>query len=105
MYARGVSMDLKPGEEEKYARMIRDTIVPTLQKQQGFKGGYWLYDHDEGTGWGIALFESKAALDATDETVNRFRDAARSEGLLSQPKLRKCEVFSSVGFVEESKAA
>ena len=64
-----------------------------------------LIDHDEGTGWGIALFESKAALDATDETVNRLRDAARREGLKSEPKLRKCEVLSSVGFAEESKAA
>ena len=97
-------MDLRADQEEKYDKLLRDTIIPTLQKQAGFKGGYWLIDHDEGTGWGIALFESKAALDATDETVNRFRDAVSREGL-SEPKFRKCEVLTSVGFVEESKAA
>ncbi len=105
MFARVVTMDLRPDQEGKYDRMVRDTIIPTLEKQQGFKGGYWLIDHDEGAGWGIALFESRAALDATDDTVNRFRDAARREGLESEPKMRKCEVLSSVGFAEESRAA
>jgi hypothetical protein len=104
MFARVVSMDLRPDQEEKYDKMIRDTVVPTLQQQQGFKGGYWLIDRDEGTGWGIALFESKAALDATDETAERIREGAQRQGLPA-PKYRTCEVLSSVGFVEESKAA
>lgn len=104
MYARVVSVDLRPDQEEKYDSLIRDKVIPQLQKQSGFKGGYWLIDHEGGSGWGIALFESKAALDATDQMAERISEEAQGRGLPA-PKYRKCEVVSSVGSVAQSKAA
>ncbi len=99
MYARLASVDLKPGEVEKYRKMVSDRIIPTVQGQRGFKGGYWLIDSESGKGYGVALFESKAALEATDEAAERLAAEARKEGL-SVPRFSHCEVVGSIGAKE-----
>ncbi len=99
MYARVALVDFKPDEEEKYRRLISEKVIPVVQKQQGAKGGYWLIDSENGKGYGIVLFESKAALDASDEAATRLAEEAPRQGL-AKPEFRKCEVIGSLSSVE-----
>jgi len=105
MFARVTSAQLKPDEVEKFTSTIRDQVIPRAQKLRGFKGGYWLVDRSTGKGYGITLFESKEALDATEEQANRIREEASSAAGLAVPAFEHYEVVASVGSAEESRAA
>ncbi len=95
MFARLASVDLKSGDVDAYRKMVRDKIIPTVEKQRGFKGGYWLIDEEGGKAYGVALFESKEALELSDEAANRLAEDARRSGL-SAPTFRYCEVVASI---------
>jgi hypothetical protein len=53
-------------------------VIPNAKRLQGFKGGYWLVDRATGKGFGLTLFESEAALRATEEAAAQIRAQASS---------------------------
>ena len=44
MYARVVPSQLKPGKMDEWIAILRDSIVPGVQQQKGFKGFVVLAD-------------------------------------------------------------
>lgn len=81
MYARVITAELDEEDLEKFGGMIRDLIMPRVQTLPGFVGGYWLVDRDNRKGLGITLFESQAALEASEEQANRIREEGIRAGL------------------------
>jgi hypothetical protein len=105
MFARLMTAELRPGDEQKFATMVRDQIIPRVQNLPGFKGGYWLADHENGRAIGITLFENEAALDATEEQANRIREEVSRNAGLPVPSFQRCEVIGSLVVPEKEKAA
>jgi hypothetical protein len=83
MYARLVS--LSGADSEKRERAIatfRETVVPTLQKFDGFSGFLVLYDAENARAKTILLWQSREAAEAAeDELAERRRQVTGSMGL------------------------
>jgi hypothetical protein len=105
VYARVVSADLREADVERFVRAVNDQVIPRLRDLQGFKGGYWLVDHETGRGLGVTLFESKAALDATEEQANRIREEASRNAGLTVPSFEHYEVVASISESEAQRRA
>jgi hypothetical protein len=97
MHARVTSAQLKPDQVDAFVNMIRDQVIPRAQNLPGFKGGYWLVDRSTGKGYGITLFESKEALDASEAQADRIREEASRGAGLAVPSFERYEVVASVG--------
>jgi heme-degrading monooxygenase HmoA len=62
MYARAVNVQFQSGKIDEATRMVKDTIVPVLQEQKGFKGQFLLTQRDTGKAISINLWETEADL-------------------------------------------
>ncbi len=105
MFARVTSGELSPDDIDKFAGMIRDQVIPRAQALDGFKGGYWLADHENGRVLGITMFESEAALRSSQGQAARIRDEASEKAGLPTPTFSTYEVIASVGSGVAAEAA
>ncbi|MGM0403918.1 MAG: antibiotic biosynthesis monooxygenase family protein [Thermodesulfobacteriota bacterium] len=64
MYARAVNVQFQPGKMDEATRIVKDTIVPVLHGQKGFKGQFLLTQRDTGKAISINLWETEADLTA-----------------------------------------
>jgi heme-degrading monooxygenase HmoA len=80
MFARSVSMHLKPNTRGEFTQLLENNVIPTLRKQKGFQDEITLVDADGTKVTAISLWNSRE--DA--ETYNR---AAYPEVLKSLAKL------------------
>lgn len=93
MYARTGSSQMKPGKMDEAIKMYRDSIVPTLKKQKGFKGLYWLTDRGTDKYSVITLWESEADMKAT-ETSGLLEEVVAKFGsyVATPPTIERYEV-------------
>jgi len=59
MYARSGTSQMKPGKMDEAIRMYRESVLPTLGQQTGFKGLYWLADRSTDKYVVFTLWETK----------------------------------------------
>jgi len=78
MFARVTRFEGEPDKLDAATKLIKETVVPGAQRLQGFKGGYWLVDRATGKGFSVTLFESEAALHATEDDAAQLRSRASS---------------------------
>src|SRR5712691_9674448 len=78
MHARVTKFEGPPDQLEAGIKMIKETVIPSAKKLTGFKGGYWLVDRASGKGFGVTLFESEAALKASEDAAAQIRSQAQS---------------------------
>jgi hypothetical protein len=105
MYARVTSTEVSPGDIETFISMVQGQVIPRAQKLDGFTGGYWLADRENGRVMGITLFESEEALRASQSQADRIRDEASTSVGLPIPGFTSYEVVASVGEDALKKAA
>ena len=51
-------------------------LIPAVQKQAGFKGGYWMFDRTTGQRISFTLWESEQAMQSSDAAAQQLRDQA-----------------------------
>lgn len=95
MFARIVSMRLKPNTHAEFTESFEKQVVPTLRKQQGFQD-HLLFVVPGGTeAAGISLWDSKDSA----ETYNRaaYPDVLKTlaKSIEGTPEVRTFEVASS----------
>lgn len=73
MYARVTKFEGSPKEMEAGIKDIKERVIPTAKKLDGFKGGYWLVDRKSGKGFSVTLFESESALQASEDAAAKLR--------------------------------
>ena len=56
-----------PGSARTAIATIRERVIPTLRKYDGFAGYIALYDEDGGRAKGLLLWESKETAEAAEE--------------------------------------
>jgi hypothetical protein len=83
MYARLVSFSGADADKREAAiATIRERVVPTLRKFDGFAGYIGLYDADGGRAKGVLLWESKETAEAAEAELTEMRaQVASSMGL------------------------
>ncbi len=76
MHARVTKFEGSPDQAETFIKYTKESIIPAAKKLSGFKGGYWLLDRKSGKGLSVTLFESEAALKASEDTAAQMRTQA-----------------------------
>src|ERR1700740_3495993 len=71
MYARKVSMHLKPNSLTEFTQKLEKQVIPLLRKQPGFQDEITFVGPGATKAFGISLWESKENA----ETYNRGNDA------------------------------
>ena len=69
MHARVTHFKGDAAQIEQGIRVIKETIIPSAKKMAGFKAGYWVVDRKAGKGFGMTIFESEAAMRASEEAA------------------------------------
>jgi hypothetical protein len=64
MYARSVSIRLKPNTAAEFTQLIEKEALPLLRKQKGFQDEITLVDAGGKTAIGISLWDQKENADA-----------------------------------------
>lgn len=73
MHARVTHSKVDPMKVEELIQMIRDNVVPTVTKQTGFKGGFWMFDRKTGKRISLTLWESEKALQSSADYAQQVR--------------------------------
>lgn len=85
MYARAVNVQFQPGTVDEASRIVRESIVPVMKEQQGFKGQLLLTQRDTGKAISINLWETEADL-TTFETNPLYHELlGKLAGVLAGP--------------------
>lgn len=56
-----------PDELERWVTRSREQVMPAVQQQSGIRGAYWLLDREAGKALTITIWESEAALRASEQ--------------------------------------
>jgi len=94
MHARVTHSKGDPAKADEAIRMIKETVIPNAKKLAGFKGGYWLFDRKNGVGLGVTLFESEAAVQASEEAAKKLREGAAATGVVQITGVERYEVIA-----------
>ena len=86
MHARIVTVRVQAGKLDEAVRIARDSVLPAAQQQPGFQGGFVLTDAVTNRLVGITLWESEAALVAS-ETGYFDNHLAKATRLFDEPSL------------------
>lgn len=78
MHAR-VTMTTGAAVDEKAMSYLREQLLPQARALEGFKGILDLADPATGEGLTITLWESEAAMKASEEAAGKLRDSASGE--------------------------
>ena len=87
---------MKPGKMDEGVAFYRDSILPTLKQQKGFRGLYWLADHKTAKYTVITLWETEDDMVATEtsgllqEVITKF-----AEFVAAPPAIERYEVALS----------
>jgi heme-degrading monooxygenase HmoA len=73
MYARVVTILIKPGKEDEIIRIFEESIIPTARKQKGFKGLTLMIDRETRNAISISMWEEKADMIA-NETSGYYQE-------------------------------
>jgi heme-degrading monooxygenase HmoA len=88
MFARITVLEFLPDQAEQGFDIVKQSIVPSIREQQGFKGLLLLRDQKTGSASAVTLWESQADMDAT-ATGNYPVQLAKISGLLAGPPTRQ----------------
>jgi quinol monooxygenase YgiN len=84
MHARVVTCQLQPGKKDEWIAISRDSIVPALRQQHGFKGFVILADSENDKGILYSMWETEADLKASETSgfyQSLFIDLAKNPTL------------------------
>jgi heme-degrading monooxygenase HmoA len=94
MYARVVTSQLQPGKMEEWIAILRDSIVPAVKQQKGFKGFVVLADPNTNKGIAYSVWETEADLKATETSQFYQQQIAKLSGVLAMPPVREMYALS-----------
>lgn len=76
---RASKFEGSPDKIKEFIKYTNDNVIPSAKKIPGLKGGYWLIDRQSGRGFALTLFESAAALRASEEAAAKIRSKATQD--------------------------
>jgi heme-degrading monooxygenase HmoA len=73
MYARVSTFEGSPGAIDQEASTVEARVLPAARELEGFRGLIALADRGTGRAIGITLWESRQAMEASEEAADRLR--------------------------------
>ena len=95
MFARNVSMRLKPNSVAEFTRTIDEKIIPLLRKQKGFQDEITFVVPDGTEAVGISLWDQKENAEAYNRGTYPEVVKALAEVVEGTPQVRTYEVSNS----------
>jgi heme-degrading monooxygenase HmoA len=80
MYIRVTTVQVKPGMREGSISIYRDSVVPALKKQKGFKGAMLLTDPNIDKSISLTMWDTASDMHETEsdgfykEQIEKFHD-------------------------------
>ena len=76
MFARVSTIQASADRVDEAARLIQEQVIPAMQQQRGYKGGYWMVNRRTGKALTVALWESDEAMRASAAAAEQSRSQA-----------------------------
>jgi heme-degrading monooxygenase HmoA len=95
MFARIGTWRGTGNELETWIDRSRSEVKPNIRQDPGLKAAYWLVDREGGTGLIVTLWESQAAMQAS-ESARQQRQAAMSAKTAAQVTTARYEVVDAL---------
>ena len=92
MLARVTLNETSPEKVDESIRFVQETVIPAGKNMKGFNGMLYLVDRKTGKQMAIALWESEADLNASEEAANRLRGQFVQTTTAQEPKVEVYEV-------------
>ena len=93
MHARVTRLRLEPGRIDEAVRRLEAEDVPSWRQLEGFKGFTLLADRESGSVIGTSYWESREAMEASEDAVAPSRQrAAEAGGATDTPVVERFEV-------------
>ena len=95
MFARRVSMQLKPGSQSQFTQTVEREIIPMLRNQSGFRDEITFVAPEGRAAFAISLWDSRESADAYERDT--YPEAARilADLMDGTPRVQKYEVANS----------
>ena len=95
--ARVTAAQVPPERIEELLRHIRAQNAPTMQQQVGFQRAYYCIDRQSGQAIAVSFWQSRAAVQQAEATLNQARDqAGQVSGIQGAPTTAVYEVAVQV---------
>ena len=95
MFARRVSMHLKPNSAAEFTKTFQKEIIPLLRKQKGFKDEITFIVSGERNAVGVSFWDSQENADAYSRGTYPEVVKALGKVLDGTPKVQNSEVSNS----------
>lgn len=95
MFARSVTVRLKPNNAGEFTRLIENETLPLLRKQKGFEGEITFVAPGGAEAVGISLWDQKASADAYSRDAYPGLLKALAKVVEGTPEVRTYEVANS----------
>ncbi len=95
MFARNVSLHLKPNSVTEFTRTLENEIIPLLRKQKGFQDEITLVAPGGLEAIGISLWDKKEEADAYSRTTYQEVQKTLSNVVEGTPQVHTYEVSNS----------
>src|SRR5713226_101443 len=95
MFARSVSMRLKPNSVAEFNKTLENEVLPLLQKQQGFQDELVLVSSNGTKAVGISLWDQKDNAEAYHRTTYPEVQNLLSKVIDGTPQVQTYEVSTS----------
>ena len=89
MFARVVTSQIQAGKIDEWLALIRDSIVPALKEHDGFLGFVALADREHDKTIGYSMWQSEAALAASESSGHYQAQIAKLGAVLASPPVRE----------------
>jgi len=95
MYARQVSMELRPNSHADFTRKIESDILPLLRKQKGFQDEITFVNPAGKDAFAISLWDSKESAEAYNRASFAEVTKLLSKVVDGTPRVKSYEVANS----------
>ncbi|PYV28237.1 MAG: hypothetical protein DMG24_02515 [Acidobacteria bacterium] len=95
MFARSVSLRLKPNNVAEFTRTLENEIIPLLRKQKGFQDEITLVASNGTEAVGVSLWDQKGSAEAHSRTTYPEVLKALAKVVEGTPQVQTYEVSNS----------
>ena len=95
MYARRVSLKLKPNSTAEFARRLEKEVIPMLRKQKGFQDEITFVAPAGKEAFGVSLWDNKESADAYNRGPYAEVTKILAKLVYGTPRLETYEVSNS----------
>ncbi len=95
MFARNVTMHLKPNCLKQYTETLESQIIPMLRKQNGFQDEISFVQPNGTEAIGISLWKTKEDAETYDSTTYKKVITALADVIEGTPEIKTYEVTNS----------